>query len=284
MLRNLAECQQSLGERYFLKQSVCVLTAYDSNLRSLAALTVPRMRAFAAAHGCEARALQKDEWQRTRGWIKVEAIRAVLEENFDFVFWIDVDALVLRRDVDIRTAAVDGADLHMVWHGPDTSLLQGVYFEPQFNNGVMLIRSTDWSRDFFKRLWDVGQLGHTWADQATTFHLLGYDNLLGLGPERPEVPDRSYVARLDSAWNAVPGVAMTPDPIIHHYAGINHLGTRLRLIEADARTVALRETASLEVRQAFSWQLSLWRQDATGVNLPMLAPAAGTWSILATHG
>jgi hypothetical protein len=254
------------------------LTAYNSTLQPLAAFTVPRMHAFAAAHGYQVRVVFKDQWQRGDTWIKIEAIRAVLEDNFDFIFWVDIDALIVRRDVDVRTAAVDGADLHMVLHGPKTSLLQGVDFEPQYNCGIMLIRVTSWSRDFFKRVWDVGQLAHPWGDQATILHLLGYDNILELGPERPEEPDRSRVARLDSAWNAVLGVAMAPDPIIHHHAGVSNLATRFRLMEVDARTVGLREAASLELRQAFSWQLSLWRQDATGLITPTLAPSAGTWS------
>jgi hypothetical protein len=261
-----------------LKHSVCILTAYDSTLQPLAAFTVPRMQAFAAAHGYEVRVAYKDRWESNETWIKIEAIRGLLEENFDFIFWLDIDALIVRRDVDVRTAAVDAADLHIVWHGPNTSLMQGEQFEPHYNCGVLLIRVSDWSRDFFKRVWDVGQLAHHWGDQATILHLLGYDNILGLGPERPDEPDRSRVARLDSAWNAVLGVAMAPDPIIHHHAGVSNPATRLRLMEVDATTVGLREAASLELRQAFWWQLSLWRQDATGLITPTLAPHAGTWS------
>lgn len=256
-----------------LRQSVCILTAYNSALQPLAAFTVPRMHAFAQTHGYEVRVIHRDDWQRPGGWIKTEAILTGLKDNFDFIFWIDIDALVVRRDVDVRTAAINGADLHMVWHGAMTSVLQGFDLEPQYNAGVMLIRVTDWSRSFFGRVWEVGQLAHPWRDQATILHLLGYDNLIELGPERPDEPNRSHVARLDSAWNAVLGVAMAPDPIIHHHAGIGDLATRLRLLEVDARTLPFREAASPELRQSFSWQLSLWRQDATGLRPPQLGPA-----------
>jgi hypothetical protein len=246
-----------------VKPSVCILTAYNAALQPLAAFTAPRMHAFAQAHGYEVRIIHRDDWERQRGWIKIEAIRGALDSNFDFVFWIDVDAVIVRRDVDVRMVAVDGADLHMVWHGlPDKSILQA-NFVPHFNTGVMLIRVSQWSRDFFKRVWEVGQLAHYWSDQATIIHLLGYDNILALGSERPHEPNRSRVAHLDGVWNAIPGVAITPDPIIHHYAGAGGTRTRLRLIELDARTVPLREAASPEIRQAFLWQLSLWRQDVT---------------------
>lgn len=246
-----------------MKPSVCLLTACNSTQQPLAALTVPRMQVLAQAHGYDMRALQGDNWQRPRGWLKIEAIRSALDDGFDFVFWLDVDTVVLRSDVDVRTAAVDGADLHMVWHGPDTSEVADKNLVPHFNSGVMLIRATDWSRDFFSRVWDVGQLPHPWFDQATILHLLGYDDCLGLGPARPDEPNRSRLARLDTAWNSVPGLAAAPDPIIHHYAGIGNPATRLRLIEFDAMTAPLREGAGTPLREAFARQLGLWREDAT---------------------
>jgi hypothetical protein len=246
-----------------MKPRVCLLTAYNSAQQPLAVLTAPGMRAFAEAHGYAVRAEYRDDWERPRGWTKVEAIRAALEDDFDFVLWIDVDAVVVRRDVDIRSAAIDGACLHMAWHGPDTSKIEAANFVPHFNSGVMLIRVGDWSRSFFKRVWDVGQLPHQWSDQATILHVLGYDECLGLGANRPDEPARSRLARLDTIWNSAPGLAVAPDAIIHHYAGISNPSTRLKLIEADVRTAPLREGASPSLRQAFADQLSLWREDAT---------------------
>ncbi len=69
-----------------MKQSVCILTAYNSALQPLAAFTLPRMHAFGQAHGYEVRIIHRDDWERKRGWIKIEAIRNSLDSNFDFVF------------------------------------------------------------------------------------------------------------------------------------------------------------------------------------------------------
>jgi hypothetical protein len=245
-----------------VKPSVCLLTAHDTVQQPLAAFTVPRMRAFAEAHGYEQRAIHGDHWQRPRGWLKIEAIQAALDDRFDFIFWMDIDTIVLRSDVDVRMAAVDNAHLHMAWHGPETSEIMATDFVPHYNSGIMLIRATDWSRAFFKQVWETGQLRHPWFDQATILHLLGYDGCLGLGPNRPDEPNRSRLARLDTAWNSIPGLAMAPDPIVHHYAGIGNPSTRLRMIEADAMTAPLREHASPQMRQTFSHLFSLWRDDA----------------------
>jgi hypothetical protein len=245
------------------KPSVCLLTAFNSSHQPLSVFTVPRMRAFALAHDYSVRVVCKDDCERQRGWIKIEAIREALDGDFDFVFWLDVDAVILRSEVDVRTMAVENADLHMVWHGPETSTVEAANFVPHFNSGIMLIRGTDWSRRFFKRVWEVGQLPHHWSDQATMLHLLGYDDCLGLGPNRPDEPNRLHLARLDTVWNSVPGLATAPDAIIHHYAGISNPSSRLRLVELDARTALLREGASTQLRQAFAEQLSRWREDAT---------------------
>jgi len=245
-----------------VKSSVCLLTAYDSVQQPLAAFTLPRMQALAEAHGYDQRAIHRDTWQRPRGWLKIEAIRAALDDKFDFIFWMDIDAIVLRNDVDIRMATVDDAHLHMAWHGPDSSEIMAADFVPHFNSGVMLIRANDWSREFFRHVWEIGQLSHHWFDQATILHALGYDECLGLGPDRPDEPNRSRLARLDTAWNSIPGLATAPDPIVQHYAGIGNPSTRLRMIEMDAKTAPLRERASPELRQTFAHLFSLWREDA----------------------
>lgn len=245
-----------------MKSSVSLLTACDSVQRPLADFTIPRMEAFAAAQGYQQRFVHGNDWKRPRGWLKIEVIRAALEDNFDFVLWMDVDAVVLRNDVDIRTAAVDAADLHMAWHSPETSEIMAADFVPHFNSGVMLIRVTDWSRAFFERVWDIGQLEHPWFDQATILHALGYDDCLGLGPDRADEPNRSHLARLDTAWNSIPGLATAPDPIVHHYAGISNPSTRLKMVEADALTASMRERLDADVRQAIARQFGLWREDA----------------------
>ncbi len=245
-----------------MKSSVCLLTACDSVQMGLTDFTLPHMRALAAAHSYQLRFIHGEHWKRPHGWLKIELIRAALEENFDFLLWMDVDAVVLRKDVDIRTAAVDAADLQMAWHGPETSEIMPADFVPHFNSGVMLIRVTDWSRAFFERVWEIGQLRHPWFDQATILHALGYDDCLGLGPDRPDEPDRSRLARLDTIWNSIPGIAIAPDPIVHHYAGISNPSTRRKMIEADALTASMRERLDPALRQAIARQFALWREDA----------------------
>jgi hypothetical protein len=246
-----------------MNSTVCLLTAYSTSYSALASLSIPHIKEYADGQGYEFRAIHRDDCERKGGWIKIEPIRATLKAGFDFVFWMDVDTLVIRNDVDIRTAVEPEADLHMAWHdqGP---IRNG---DPaHFNTGIMLIRSSEWAQNFFARVWDIGQIQHKWTDQATVLHLLGYDDILKLGAARPDEPSRAHIATLDTAWNSIIGIEMADDPIIHHYAGIADPEVRLGLMATDEAALNQRTKETPEFRRVFLRQLVQWRH----------APARGT--------
>ena len=244
--------------------SICLLTAYASNYSAFAALSIPHMKAYAACHEYDFRAIQTDDCDRAGGWIKIDSIRSALSADYEFVFWMDVDALVVRKDIDIRTAVRPGADIHMTWHGRGPPQ----FGDPaHFNAGIMLIRCSQWSRRFFRRVWDAGPLPHKWNDQAAILHLLGYDDILHLGPSRPREPGRKCIATLDAAWNSIIGIEVADDPIIHHYAGIADYQVRLGLMKVDEATIERRAKGSAEFRRAFLRQLGEWRHASVRVKL-----------------
>ena len=144
------------------------------------------------------------------------------------------------------------------WHGPDTARLDGLPFPPHFNAGVYLIRTSEWSAEFFARILAMHATNdHPWQEQAALHKLLGYNAALGTGPDIPNERDRAHVARLDPVWNSIPGVAMAADPAIHHFAGLKG-ENRLGLIKANVETLPVYETASPAIRSALSHQISRW--------------------------
>src|SRR5262249_15368967 len=182
--------------QFRVSRSVLILTAHDEAFRPIAELTIPRMQRYANRHGCDFRVVTDVDRSRPGGWIKIPPIRQALAEEFDFVFWIDADVLLIRDDVDIRSAARDGRDLHMSWMGPETMDWQAPsWLVGHFNTGVMLIRNTGWSRDFFDRVWASTPLDHPWWEQATILDLLGYKHLIDRGSADPANPDRPHVER-----------------------------------------------------------------------------------------
>ncbi|MES2600978.1 MAG: hypothetical protein V4602_09235 [Pseudomonadota bacterium] len=237
----------------------CIVTAYRrSEYAALANLTLPRMQALAARHGHDLRVHRLEDTDLDRAWMKIPPILDALDSDYEFVVWLDIDALILRLDRDILDAARPGIDLLMSWHEPAPFLCPEDRIPAHYNAGVYLIRRSDWSRDFFARmLTKRGQLNHPWSDQAALHVMLGLNESLGLGPDLPGVPDRSSVGHLDTAWNSIPGVAMADDPIIHHFAGLPH-DARLRLMESNVAILEIYETAPARLRSALSHQLCLW--------------------------
>ncbi len=236
----------------------CIVTAYQGDaVTKLATLTLPRMEAFASRHGHELIVHKSDGSSFTNSWMKIPAIISALRGGFDFVFWLDIDALILRMDRDILEDVQPGIDLLASWHGPETVRLDGMPFPPHYNAGVYLIRRSDWSLDFFTRLLAMhGQVTHPWLEQAALHTMLGYNDSLGNGPN-VDKPDRAHVGHLDPMWNSIPGVAMAADPVIHHFAGLKG-PVRFDLMKADTEIVPVYETSSPAIRSALSLQISRW--------------------------
>lgn len=237
----------------------CIVTAYQGErFARIAALTLPRMEAYAARYGYELIVHKPDSSGFSNSWMKIPAIISALRGGFDFVFWLDIDALILRTDRDILDDAKPGADLMACWHGPDTVRLDGPQFPPHFNAGVYLIRASEWSDEFFTRILAMHAINdHPWQEQAVLHKLLGYNAALGIGPDITNERDRAHVARLDPVWNSIPGVAMATDPVIHHFAGLKG-ENRMDLIKANVETLPVYETASPAIRSALSHQISRW--------------------------
>jgi hypothetical protein len=197
------------------RASVCVLVVYDALYKELASVSIPSIRRLADAHGYTLRMIERNDCARPGGWIKIEPIIATLAEAFDFVLWIDADTFVARLDLDIRNVIQPNTQLHIAWHRTREPNVD----PPHFNTGVMLIRSSDWSRAFFARVWEHGPLRHRWRDQATIHHVLGYDWIAGIGDDRIGDIDGNPLSSLNTTWNSIPDICALVEPVIWHFAG-----------------------------------------------------------------
>ncbi len=147
---------------------------------------------------------------RPPAWGKIPFVRELLD-GYEWVLWLDADAIVVDLEADIAGVIEPGKDLYLVEHEWGD--------EPQRppNSGVFLIRATDWSRRLLDRMWASEHLTfHPWWDNAALMEILGYD----LEPARLSHPnaDTERVSLIDLAWNSVP-VHSSPTPHIKHYAG-----------------------------------------------------------------
>lgn len=76
------------------------------------------------------------------GWAKLELCRQMLVKGYQYVFWVDADALIVDINTDLRAGCPDGIGLveHHGFRVPG----------PHLNVGVMLIRNSERVIKFFE--------------------------------------------------------------------------------------------------------------------------------------
>jgi hypothetical protein len=224
---------------------LCVATYFDKGFGLIGEICAVTLKGYAALHGFELtidRTLQSD---RPPAWNKILLIQRLLREGYDFVLWVDADALFLRFEPDIRAEIVSGKDLFMVKHEIRSQIQPGAWLTLDVpNTGVMLLRNSDWTHRFLQDVWDRSDfIHHRFWENAAVLDLMGYRALIGSAKRNePDANVLAHISWLDVAWNSIPGRCASPQPIIHHYADVID---RLPYMRADLARAerALREGA-----------------------------------------
>lgn len=179
-------------------------------------LAAASVRRYAARHGFAVSIEPAVAFERHPAWYRIKLIEARFAEGFDFVLWIDADAIVVRFDRSILSEVEAGRDLYLVRQTvPHISTTV-----PVPNTGVLLVRNTAWAHALLRDIWnEVAYLDHPWFENAALIKLLGYRSLLGEGDDVPDVERLARIKFLPVEWNSLPRHQTAADPIIRHYAG-----------------------------------------------------------------
>jgi len=251
---------------------ICLTTYFDKNFSELGELCLKSMRKYAKKYGYDVKTLNNISSKRPPAWNKVLVIQRLLEDkkNYDFIFWIDSDALFINFNEDIKKEIAPGKDFYIAKHS-----FSG---ENAPNSGVMLIKNTKWSRDFLQAVWDNSEYIFSigWENSAI-------NNLLGFNAPKNKIRDifqkvlyklkiKNYAIKilnkmrisgrlarffiklnqdagkkegsenkflgkikwLDKKWNSLPYYEPVKNPIINHYPSLNY-ETRLEKMHEDAK-------------------------------------------------
>jgi hypothetical protein len=214
-----------------------IITAYDSDFEKFGELCARTIRFYAAVHGYNFEIFKEEEFfGRHPQWAKIGLINAELNKNeFEWILWVDADAFFITAEKDILSET-NLNDLNLVNHQALTDIpigsLPGVKLTVERpNTGVMLIKNSDWSKDFFDNAWncDFSQK-HEWRDNAAVMRALGYFYEIS-GYNVPNNFNNENLKKtnwLNASWNAVPtqkhdgssALALPWKPIIVHLAGM----------------------------------------------------------------
>lgn len=215
---------------------VCVTTAYDQAYAEMGALCEASLLAYVQAQGLDIKVVRGRVTDRPPAWNKIKVVESLFDHGYDFVFWVDADAVVMRRDIDIRAEIEEGRDLYLAAHQIELRPMPGMLVRLDVpNTGVMLLRNSPWMRAFLAEVWERKEyLTHRWWENAAVIDLLGYHRLLD--PQRVNAPDPGVMARvkwLDVNWNSIPGDCEGADPIIRHHTRAASFEERKKAMQAD---------------------------------------------------
>jgi hypothetical protein len=200
--------------------------------RELLAETAPTLFAYGFVHHWDVVISSEDLADgRPPAWAKVSLMSELLK-RYEYVLWIDADALIVDLNRDLLAEVVDDS-FHDVWLARHPQERNDAAQVP--NAGVFLARSSPFARALLEEIWSLEEyVEHNWWENAALVDLLGQS----LEPPYPVVRSTAWQERvgiLDLAWNSVPGYCESPTPAINHHARSDHddFGLRLSQLRAD---------------------------------------------------
>ncbi len=213
------------------RADMCIITFYDEPFRKFGDLAWTSIREYGELHNIDPIRFQTRSTNRPSSWEKIPCIQKAFDLGYEFVFWVDADAVIVDLMPDIRSALRDAerlagaGDFFLVRHAVQGGICP--------NMGIFVVRNSSRSRQVLSDLWNMEEfVFHRWWEQAAFLSYFGLIDDLpqserGLfGDSRQDVSmgDQSCIRWLDIRWNCIPHLIYTQgdipeSPIIVHYAG-----------------------------------------------------------------
>ena len=142
------------------KKNIAVLTSsyiyVDMCMAEASLPSAENKREYAVKHDYDfvargAEFAQEDHRGRKLVWGKIGAIQKVLP-HYEWLFWMDMDAVVADLDKDLRDIIRRAEEGNPNKEAEISLIVARPVRDKMLNAGVMLIKNTAWSRDFFNEV------------------------------------------------------------------------------------------------------------------------------------
>ena len=153
-----------------LKPRIAILTlAIGVDYRKSLKRALLSKKDYAERHGYDYFEFHEEKWNRDRpiAWSKVPVWSefAAMKDKYDYLWVSDADVLITNHDLKLEDWIISllpsNKDLLICWDSCGTP-----------NSGNMILRTSEWTVDFFNRVWDQTQyLYHIWWEQMGMVHL-----------------------------------------------------------------------------------------------------------------
>ena len=129
---------------------ICICMSHTENIYPYSKLTENINRKYADKHGYEFKIFNLEMKDRAPQWCKIDVVNRLLDENqYDYLFWIDADAFVNKHDTPLETFITDETKSIIICDDIPNSGRENT-----LNSGTFFVKCNDWSKKFFKELWN----------------------------------------------------------------------------------------------------------------------------------
>ncbi len=142
-IKNIANVVKNKTD--FSDKKICIVTLFDKNYDELAKLSLPNKLDYAKLHGYDVIYFDKIiDLTRPPQWSKVKAIEYALQQGYDWVWWIDIDALIMEFDIKLESLIDENYDI--------------IFTENKYSylsNGSSFFKNTQLTVDFLKDCYEL---------------------------------------------------------------------------------------------------------------------------------
>lgn len=206
-----------------------IVTSHEGEeFERIAAITLPRIAAYAERHGLDHIEVEPPAFiRRPPSWKKLVAICEAFVDH-DEVLWLDTDVVIVDGAENIFDAVPAGAAHAMVRHFTNEGDVP--------NAGVWLLR-----RPMLSVLASIAMVDavvhHRWWEQAALLALMGFVEADGLCTHSLDTPLYADTAWLDESWNVWRGSPGDTAVRFRHACGLAG-EDRIKAIEGWAHAAA----------------------------------------------
>ena len=214
-----------------------ILSGYNFRYRNIGKKSEESIIKYADYFNFDYEINKSNKFERHFYWLKIKMIIENLEKgSHDFYLWIDADAFFCRYEnilnhIDKSKHLFVHNNFFKSVHKTKYKFVNYLTWVP--NVGVLLVRNTEWSLNFFKNVWNKKKyLNHYWPDNAAFMDELGIKAEISKISQNTISKDTiNKTFFLSGIWNSMPGKNYSNpynneisnfyfNPIIIHLAGI----------------------------------------------------------------
>ena len=214
-----------------------ILSGYNFRYRNIGKESEKTIIKYANHFNFDYEIDKRNSFERHFYWLKIKMLIENLEEGtHEYYFWLDAASFICRYE-NILNHVDKSKDIcihnQFFKSKHKTKILNVDYLTWGPNVGVILVKNTKWSLNFFKNVWSKKKyLNHYWPDNAAVMDEIGFKSEISkLTDNRPSKKTLSKFYFLSGLWNSMPNKNFDNpknneisnfyfNPIIIHLAGV----------------------------------------------------------------